>query len=50
MVKVWIVLSKTFISTGFDTWAFMPAAKDFWISSEKTFAVIAIIGIVLAHI
>ena len=45
-----IVFSSTFISTGFETCAFMPAAKECWISSENAFAVMAIIGIVFASL
>ena len=39
-----ITRNRTFISTGFDTCAFMPASSVFCLSSSKAFAVMATIG------
>lgn len=39
-----ITRNRTFISTGFDTCAFIPASSAFCLSSSKAFAVIATIG------
>ena len=39
-----IVFSSTFISTGFETCAFIPAARECWMSSVNALAVMAIIG------
>ena len=42
------VFSSVFISTGFEIWAFIPAASECWISSENALAVMAMIGIFFA--
>lgn len=43
-----MVFFSNFISTGFEIWAFIPAARECCISSENALAVMAIIGIVFA--